>query len=190
VLNVHQVSISGLKEAVKLVPGPTGIIPTTLLDKRGFSSDRITVDVSSGEDPDDFPAFSEQITVPAQPLLTRLGDHEPADLSKNLKIGIALTRAEPLVVEWEPAGSDFVEIIIKPNDGRSTDFKLRCVTYDDGCLEIPIEAVAQLSYDEAVNFRFRIEHHYYKLLEIREGNQLKAIVQTDVDSVLEGIVLP
>jgi hypothetical protein len=190
-LSVTSVTFLGLSGGtLVLEPDEFGSLPTELLPQSGFEGAEVSISVAADGAPDSFPGFSDVIPSPAMPVLTRLGDHAPVYLTEAPSLGIVVERTEPLEVNWEPSGADYVEIKIIPGAGSETPFaKLRCITFDDGCLEIPAAALTHLAQDAATNFRFRIEHHFFGLNSVREGDQVVAATQIDSSASLEGIVL-
>ncbi|RLB54047.1 MAG: hypothetical protein DRI34_12555, partial [Deltaproteobacteria bacterium] len=138
-----------------------------------------------------FPAFSESLPTPEPVVITRLGDRDNPDMSQGPSIGIDITRTEPLEVHWQAGNGDYFEVKIIPGAGSNTKYmKLRCVTFDDGCLSIPPEALAALVPDQASNFQFKAERHNFALHSIRDNSgQVQAAALLDVNSVLEATVL-
>ncbi len=190
-LKVERVTFGGLAGGeVVLEPNEFDHLPTDNRPGRGFEAETVSIEVLSENGESDFPAFSEQIAAPAQPVVTGLDDMEPVDLAAAPSIGIDVNRVEDMKVRWEPAGSDYVEVKIIPGAGASAPYgKMRCITFDDGCLEVPAAALAHLALDEATNFRFRIEHHNFVLHSIKEDGQTKAAALIDTSSSIEAIVL-
>ena len=190
-LAVTSVSFLGLSGGtLVLEPDEFGALPADLLPQSGFEGAEVSITVAADGAPDSFPGFSDVIPSPAMPVLTRIGSHSPVNLTEAPSLGIVVERVDPLEVSWEPSGADYVEIKIIPGSGSETPYaKLRCITFDDGCLEIPAAALTHLAQDAATNFRFRIEHHFFKLNSVWDGDQLQAATQIDTSASLEGIVL-
>jgi hypothetical protein len=190
-LGIEQVTFRGLVGGdLILAPDEFDHIPTELLARRGFDAATIGIEVASAEGPADFPALTAEIAAPQMPILLSIGDVAPVDLALAPQIGISSSRIEPLEVHWEPSGAEYVEIKILPGAGSATPYaKLRCITFDDGCLEIPAAALSHLALDEATNFQFRIEHHFFVLHAIKQGDQTKAAALIDTSAALEGTVL-
>ncbi|MBW2703492.1 MAG: hypothetical protein JRF33_21960 [Deltaproteobacteria bacterium] len=190
-LGIESVTFSGLIEPVVLSQVESGQIPPDLLPQRGFAGTEVGVDVASAGGADDFPAFSETLPAPLMPAPGRVGDTDWGDLMavQDPSIGITVDRAYPLVVEWEPADGDVIEVKIIPNAGSSTDYmKLRCITFDDGCLEIPAGAIGHLALDDATNFKLRIERHNYVVHPIRDGDTVEAAAIIGLSASMETIV--
>lgn len=192
-LHVDKTTFGGLTQAVVLEPDEFEHIPTQVIAQRGYEAEQVSIDVSStGTLADgDFPAFSENISAPAQPVLLRIGDVEPVDLASSPSIGITTDRIDHMLVQWEPSGADYVEVKILPGAGSETPYaKLRCITFDDGCLEIPAGALAHLALDMATNFQFRIENHFFVIHPIADDNgKTEASALIDTSSTLGGTVL-
>jgi hypothetical protein len=191
-LDVDSVTFGGLAggDLVLQPEGTGGTIPPEVLPNRAFEQEALTIDVASGSDERDYPAFAETVSVPDIPVLTRLGEHKDPDLTNMLSIGINSTGEEPLLVRWIPAGADYVEFQISPGAGSDTrHMKLRCTTYDDGCLEVPVEALHHLSLDKATNFQLKIERYNFVVHSIREGDAVRAAAMISAGSVYEGTVL-
>jgi hypothetical protein len=190
-LPIDQVTFAGLQGGdLVMTPDETsGRIPTEVLSGRAFTTDSVDIDVLSSGSEDDFPAFNESIKVPDFPELTGLGEHKDPDLASGPSIGIIDQREDPLMVRWKAGDGDYIEFKIIPGAGSETKhMKLRCVTFDDGCLEVPAEALINLSYDLATNFQVKIERHNFVIHTIEEGDVLKAAAMIDAASVYEGTV--
>lgn len=192
-LQVQSATFGGLSQDVVLEPDEFGHMPTQALPQRGYQSDQVSIDVKSTGTIEDgsFPAFSETIPAPAQPILLSIGDLDPVDLAASPSIGIKPDRIDHMLVKWEPTGADYVEIKILPGAGSETPYaKLRCITFDDGCLEIPAGALAHLALDMATNFKFRIENHFFVIHPI-DGDDGKTMASAliDTSSALSGTVL-
>lgn len=190
-LHVDRATFGGLAGGeVVLEPNANEHLPTDLLPQRGFDAATVTIEIESPGGQGDFPAFSDEIPAPAQPVLLAIGDLTDPDLAAGPSLGIATDRTDHMRVKWEPAGSDYVEIKLLPGAGSATPWgKLRCITFDDGCLEIPAAALSQLAMDEAVNFDFRIEHHFFVIHPIGQGAQPEASALIDTSSTLQGTVV-
>ncbi len=192
-LHVDKATFGGLSQEVVLEPDEFEHIPTQVLTQRGYASDEVSIDVqSTGTLADgDFPAFTETIQAPAQPVLLRIGDLELVDLASSPSIGIKADRIDHMLVQWEPSGADYVEVKILPGAGSETPYaKLRCITFDDGCLEIPAGALAHLALDMATNFQFRIENHFFVIHPITDDSgKTEASALIDTSSTLGGTVL-
>ncbi len=192
-LHIQSATFGGLSQQVVLEPDEFEHIPTQVIPQRGYDSDQVSIDVSSSGTLEDgnFPAFSDTIPAPTLPVLLRIGDVEPVDLTTSPSIGITADRIEHMLVQWEPSGADYVEIKIIPGAGSETPYaKLRCITFDDGCLEIPAGALAHLALDMATNFQFRIENHFFVIHPIMdEDGKTKASALIDTSSTLAGTVL-
>lgn len=190
-LHVEQVVFRGLAggELVMTPDADSGRIPTEVLGGRAFEADTVSVEVSSGGGERDFPAFNEELPAPEFPVLDRVGDARGIDLAAGASVGIHAQRDKPFVVTWEPGDGDFVEFKIMPGAGSQTrHMKLRCITYDDGGLEVPNEAISHMSLDQATNFQVKIERHNFVLYTDEEGDVIRAAAQFDVNSALEGTV--
>ncbi len=190
-LQVEKMIFSGLSGGgLELYPSSVGRFQD-ILPGRVFEQPRLTVQAVSPPYQDrSFPAFIEKIQAPDAPVVTRLNNVQDPNLAVSFSMGIGLERAESLIVEWKPGDADYMEIKIIPGAGSKTPFaKLRCITYDDGGLEIPVEAINYLALDEATNFRFKLERHYFVEHPIMENDTLKAMALLDAGSVLESTVL-
>jgi hypothetical protein len=191
-LHVDRVTFQGLAGGNReLVPNEgENDLPPMILDGRAFLDPNVNIEIVAEQGERQFPAFSDSLAAPAAPKLRAIGQLESPDLSAGPSIGINAYRDEPLRVEWVPAGGDVIEIKLIPGSGTKTDYmKLRCITFDDGCLEIPAEAIHYLALDECTNFRFRLERHNMKIREVKEGEELKAAAVLDLSSELEATVL-
>jgi hypothetical protein len=191
-LGVDKVTIGGLVGGdLEMLPsGDPPVIGTQVLPGRAFEADTITFEVESANGDSDFPAFTDSLATPDPIVLTQLGDRSDPDLGLGPSIGITIDRTEPLRVEWVPGNGDYFEFKIYPGSGSDTEYvKLRCLTYDDGCLSVPAEALVYLVPDLATNFQLKVERHNFALHSIKEGDQTKAAAILDVNSVLEGTVL-
>jgi len=190
-LGVEQVVFRGLAGGdLTLAPDAFGHIDTELLAGRGFLAPEVAIEVTSGAGETDFPALSEIIPAPEAPQLEGLDGQPGEGLASGLSLGIDVNRAAPLRVTWRAEGADYVEVKIMPGAGSATPYaKLRCVTFDDGCLEIPGAALGHLALDSATNFRFRLERHNFVLHSVQEGGAVKAAALIDVSSSVEGVVL-
>jgi len=188
-LAVTRVGFSGLAGGeVVLEPDEFGDLSSELLPERGFTDEQVAISVESPDGEADFPAFDDAIQPAPQPVLLAI-DRKAVDLKDGPSIGISGDRTEDMSVQWEPAGSDYVEVKIIPGSGSATPWgKLRCITTDDGCLTIPAQLVAYLAADTATNFDFRIEHHFFVLHSIREGELTKAAATIESSSSLVGTV--
>lgn len=189
-MGVDQVTIGGLAggDLVMTPDAGTGRIPPEILPERAFTSDSVTIDVTSPGGALDFPAFSEELRAPDQVVITRLGPHKDPDLTAGLSLDITLERNEPLRVQWKAGNGDYVEVKLIPNNSPTDWQKLRCITYDDGCLEIPAPAIRHLALDEATNFQVKVERHIQKLHVIKDGDVTQAIALLDASSWLGGLV--
>jgi hypothetical protein len=188
-MGVTQVTIGGLAGGDLVMTPDPDRIPPEILSGRAFTGDSVTIDVTSPGGALDFPAFSEELDAPDQVVIKRLGPHKNPDLSAGLSLDITLERTEPLRVEWEAGNGDYVEFKLIPGSGSSTAWqKLRCITYDDGCLEVPAAAINHLALDEATNFDIKVERHNQKLHVIKDGDVTQAIALLDASSWLGGLV--
>jgi hypothetical protein len=191
-LGLEQVVFSGLSGGdVTLQPDPLheNAIPTKLLDQRGFLAANVSIQVASANGERDFPSFSDQVRTPSFPKLNQAGDAVVSDLSSGPSLGITINRGQPFPVEWESGAGDYVEIKLIPGTGTSSEWvKLRCITFDDGCLEIPFEAITYLAQDTCTNFKLRLERHNLQVHRVTEGDQLKGVAVIDVSAELEGVV--
>lgn len=188
-MGIDQVTIGGLTGGdLVMTPDPDRIQPE-ILNGRAFESDTVTFDVTSPGGALDFPAFSEELEAPDQVVIKRLGPHKDPDLVAGPSLDITLERTEPLRVEWEAGNGDYFEVKLIPGAGSSTAWqKLRCITFDDGCLEIPAPAINHLALDEATNFQIKVERHNQKMHVIKDGDVTQAIAILDASSWLGGIV--
>ena len=190
-MGVDQATIGGLAggDLVMTPDQGTGRIPPEILPGRAFESDTVTINVTSPGGALDFPAFSDELDVPDQVVIKRLGKHKDPDIVSGPSLDITLERSEPLQVVWEAGNGDYFEVKLIPGAGSPTAWqKLRCITYDDGCLEIPAEAINHLARDEATNFNIKVERHNQKMHVIKDGDVTQAIALLDVSSWLGGIV--
>jgi hypothetical protein len=192
-LQVQQVVFSGLAVEgglVTLTPDEFRHISPVILPDRAYGVASVDIEVTSGTGAEDFPAFSESLPAPEPPVLEGL-DGQPGELiATGPSIGIDVNRADPLRVTWQPGSGDYVEVKIIPGAGSATPYaKLRCITFDDGCLEIPGAALGQMALDSATNFRFRLERHNFRLHSESEGGVVKAATLIDLGSTVEGVVL-
>lgn len=190
-LTVGQVAFAGLQGAdVTLDPDPaTHEFPTQVVMGRAFSEGMLSVDVASGAGATDFPAFQEEIAAPDAPQLTQLGSYKNPDLAQPLSLGILVEREDPLVVKWKPGDGQRIEVVMIPGAGSSTQYqKLRCITFDDGCLEIPSSAIGNLALDDATNFRLLVERHNTVPVLFKDGDMVTAVAVLDVCSLVDGVV--
>ncbi len=190
-LTVEQVAFSGLQGAdVTLDPDAvTHEFPTQVVAGRSFSDGELSVEVTSGTGATDFPAFSEEIVAPDAPELTLLGSHKDPDLAQGLSLGILVERVDPLRVKWKPGNGQRIEVILIPGAGSSTQFqKLRCITFDDGCLDIPSPAIGNMALDDATNFRLVVERHNSVPVLFKDGDLVTAVALIDACSLVEGVV--
>lgn len=191
-LNVTQVTVGGLAGG-DLVLEPAGDPPKIspeLIDGRAFAGEAVSFTIESGAGATDFPAFSEELPAPDPVVITRLGDRENPDMSQGPSINISIDRIDPLEVRWKPGGGDYFEFKIVPGSGTDTKYvKLRCITYDDGCLSVPADALVYLVPDKATNFQLKAERHNFVLHPIKDGDLTQAAALIDVSSTLEATVL-
>ncbi|MBW1810826.1 MAG: hypothetical protein JRJ87_21725 [Deltaproteobacteria bacterium] len=191
-LGVNMVTFEGLVggQLDLMASGDPPKIDPRLYPGSAFLEDSITISVASSDGLTDFPSFTELIAAPEMPVVTQLGDKINPDMGSGPSIGISIDRIEPLVVKWEAGAGDYIDVKIIPGSGSDTKhLKVRCVTYDDGCLEIPAAAIQYLVPDLATNFQFKIERHNFVLHSIKDGDATKAAALIDVSSILEGTVL-
>lgn len=188
-LGLTRVTFSGLAGGdVVLEPNEFDQIPPELLPQRGFEAAQVAISVESPEGDMDFPAFDEEIAAAPQPELLAV-DKQAVDLAQGPELGITSDRIEDMRIEWRPNGSDYVEIVLVPGTGSETPWgKLRCITFDDGCLTIPADLIAYLAADTASNFDLRLEHHNFVLHSIEEGGEIKAAALIDASSSLVGTI--
>lgn len=188
-LGVTQVTFSGLAGGdVVLVPDEFDHIPTELLPQRGFDAEQVSISVESPEGDADFPAFEEVVAAAPQPVLLAI-DKQAVDLALGPSLGITADRVKDMRIEWQPNGSDYVEFKLIPGTGSETPWgKLRCITFDDGCLVIPADLIAYLASDTASNFDLRLEHHNFVLHSVKQGDVTKAAALIDSSSSLAGTV--
>lgn len=188
-MGVDQVTIGGLAGGdLVMTPDPERI-PPEILPGRAFEGGTVTIDVTSAGGALDFPAFSDELDVPEQVVIKRLGKHKNPDIVSGPSLDITLERSEPLQVVWEAGNGDYFEVKLIPGAGSPTAWqKLRCITFDDGCLEIPAEAINHLARDEATNFNIKVERHSQKMHVIKDGDVTQAIALLDASSWLGGIV--
>jgi hypothetical protein len=187
-MGVEQVTIGGLAGGDLVMTPDPDRIPPEILPERAFAGDTVTIDVTSAGGALDFPAFSEELDVPDQVVIRRLGKHKDPDLVSGLSLDITLERTEPLRVEWEAGNGDYFEFKLIPNNSPTGWQKLRCITFDDGCLEVPAAAINHLALDEATNFKIKVERHNQKLHVIKDGDVTLAIALLDASSWLGGLV--
>jgi len=188
-MGVTQVTIGGLEGGDLVMTPDPDRIPPEILSGRAFTGDSVTIDVTSPGGALDFPAFSDELDAPDQVVVKRLGPYKDPDLTAGLSLEITLERTEPLRVEWEAGNGDYFEFKLIPGSGSSTAWeKLRCITYDDGCLEVPAAAINHLALDEATNFEVKVERHIQKLRVIKDGDVTQAIALLDASSWLGGLV--
>jgi hypothetical protein len=156
---------------------------------RAFSEGELSVNVASGTGATDFPAFQEEIAVPDAPQLTRLDTYKNPDLAQPLSLGILVEREDPLVVKWKPGDGQRIEVIMIPGAGSSTQYqKLRCITFDDGCLEIPSLAISNMALDDATNFRLLVERHNTVPILFEDGGVITSVAVIDICSLVDGVV--
>jgi len=188
-MGVTEVTIGGLEGGDLVMTPDPDRIPPEILSGRAFTGDNVTIDVTSPGGALDFPAFSEELKAPDQVVIKRLGPHKDPDLAAGLSLDITVERTESLRVEWEAGNGDYFEFKLIPGSGSSTAWqKLRCITYDDGCLEVPAAALNHLALDEATNFDIKVERHMQKLHVIKDGDVTQAIALLDASSWLGGLV--
>jgi hypothetical protein len=191
-LQVTRVVIEGLQGGT-LNMEPAGNPPkiaTQVISGRAFTEAEVVFKVESSGDSGFFPPLQAELPPPQVPVLTKLGEFKNPDLKKGLQLGITADRATPLEVKWEPGQGKYLEVKLVPGRGSETPWaKLRCITFDDGCLHIPPEAIAFLVQDKASDFQFKIERHNFVLHSVREGDKVKAAALIDVNSALEATVL-
>jgi hypothetical protein len=195
-LRVEKVAFTGITwsggGAAELVPDADKKfrLPPKVLPARAYSGPEVGIQVfESGSGEMDYPAFSESLRVPEAPSLTRLDRHDGEALASGPSLDIQEHRTDPLTISWRAGNGDYVEVLLSPGSGSDTPWKkLRCITFDDGCLEIPAEGIAMLARDTATNFNLKIERHTFKLVQIREGSTLKAAGLLDLSSELQGVV--
>ncbi len=191
-LNVTKVTVGGLLGGdLDLVPeGDPPKINPELIDGRAFSGGQVSFSVESEDGATDFPAFTDELPAPAPVVITRLGDRDNPDMSQGPSINISIDRIDPLEVRWEPGGGDYFEFKIVPGSGSDTKhIKLRCITFDDGCLSVPADALVYLVPDKATNFQLKAERHNFVLHPIKQGDVTQAAALIDVSSTLEATVL-
>jgi hypothetical protein len=190
-LEVTSVTLQGLAGGdLVMEPDAYGRLAPVTLPGRAFVAPRVDIAVASGAGPEDFPAFSASLPAPVAPVVRRLGDLSPVDLASAPSLGISSQQGYDVELEWEPGGGDYVEVLLVPGAGSSTPYgKLRCITFDDGCLAIPYSALNHLALDAATNFRLRIERHQFRLHSERDGDQVRAAALVDLSSSLEAVVL-
>ena len=184
-------SIPAVISGEALAPDPDiGRIPPEVLPGRAFAAESISIEVESPSGDTDFPAFTDSIPAPEFPVLTRIGDLKDPDLAAAPSVGIDEYRADSLRVEWEAGDGDYFEFLIIPGAGSETrHMKLRCITFDDGCLEVPVEALRHLALDLATNFQLKVERHNFVLHSVKDGDATRAAALIDASSALEGTVL-
>jgi hypothetical protein len=188
-MGVDQVTIGGLAGGDLVMTPDPDRIPPEILNGRAFTGDTVTIDVTSPGGALDFPAFSAELDAPDQVVIKRLGPHKDPDITTGVSLDITLERTEPLRVVWEAGNGDYFEFKLIPGAGSSTAWqKLRCITYDDGCLEVPAAAINHLALDEATNFDIKVERHNQKLHVIKDGDVTHAIALLDASSWLGGVV--
>jgi hypothetical protein len=188
-MGVTQVTIGGLTGGDLVMTPDPDRIPPEILAGRAFTGDSVTIDVTSPGGALDFPAFSEELVAPDEVVITRLGSHKDPDLAAGVSLDITLERTEPLKVQWEAGNGDYFEFKLIPGAGSPTAWqKLRCITFDDGCLEVPAAAINHLALDEATNFNIKVERHIQKLHVIKDGDVTQAIALLDASSWLGGLV--
>ncbi len=191
-LDVTRVTVGGLSGG-DLVLEPEGDPPkisTQLIDGRAFAGGPVSFSVESGDGATDFPAFTDELPAPDPVVITRLGDREHPDLSQGPSVNISIDRIDPLEVRWKPGNGDYFEFKIVPGSGTDTKYvKLRCITYDDGCLSVPADALVYLVPDEATNFQLKAERHNSVFHSVMDGDVTKAVVKIDVSSTIEATVL-
>jgi len=191
-LGVNKVTFGGLVggQLELTASGDPPTIAPQIYPGSAFLEDSITISVASDDGLTDFPSFADQIAAPEMPVVTQLGDKSNPDMGSGPSIDISIDRTEPLVVKWEAGAGDYIEVKIIPGSGSDTKhLKVRCITFDDGCLEIPAAAIQYLVPDLATNFQFMIERHNFVLHSIKDGDATKAAAKIDASSILEGTVL-
>jgi len=191
-LQVTRVVIEGLQGGpLNMEPaGDPPKIATQVITGRAFTASGVVFKVESTDGANYFPPLQAELPPPEAPVLTQLGEFTNPDLTKGLKLGITADRTDPLQVKWQPGNGNYIEVKLIPGRGSETPWaKLRCITFDDGCLHIPAEAVAFMVQDKASDFQFKIERHNFLLHSVREGDKVKAAALIDVNSALEATVL-
>ncbi|GEM_PF-2003060 len=190
-MRVDSVAMQGLVGGtLTMLPDQSNEIPPIILPSRGFTSGSLEIEVASGAEAGDFPALVESIVAPEFPVLESLGDMSPVDLATAPSIGVAVDRDDPLTLTWTAGESDFIEIQIIPGAGSATPYrKLQCITFDDGCLEIPGAALGLLAQDAVSTFRFRITRHNYMLHLDQAGATVRSATLIETSSSEEGVVL-
>ncbi|NMB75362.1 MAG: hypothetical protein GYA21_09545 [Myxococcales bacterium] len=194
-LRVERVAFTGITwtgGAAELVPDPDKKyrLPPKVLPLRAYAGTEVGIQVfASGSGEQDYPAFAETLRVPEAPTLTHLDQHSGEALADGPSLGIDEHRTEALTVSWKKGNGDYVEVLLSPGSGSDTPWKkLRCITFDDGCLEIPAEGIALLARDTATNFNFKIERHSFKLVQLLDGTVLRAVGLLDLSAELQGVV--
>jgi hypothetical protein len=185
-LDVNKVIVKGLQGGDQTI---TANDEDLKLTDRAFTGSQVSFEVESNDGAGDFPSFSDQIDAPVFPKLLRLGDLKSPDLSTAPSLGITIQRVDSLIVEWEASNSDYFEFVLVPHsDTGIGDGKLRCIAYDDGYLEVPLDAITVLAQETYPNFQLFIKRHNFKAHMIPNADTPKAAALIDVRSVLEAIV--
>lgn len=110
----------------------------------------ITVDVTSSDDEEMFPAFKESVSAPAA-----LENYSAA-----------VTDNGTLMVEWTSGESSYLEVILRSivDDDDTVENRVRCYFLaDDGCFEVPYSAMAWLISGGANRIKVRMERHTSKI---------------------------
>jgi hypothetical protein len=190
-LGSERFTVEGLRGGdVIMMPDADGRYSVEVMNGRVFTTTPVSFELLSGPGDRDFPGFTVELPTPVPPVLLKAGDAENPDLAAGPSVGITHAPQGPFVVEWEAQGTEYVDFQIVPGAGSTTPYaKLRCVTHDDGCLEIPPEAIQQLALDAATSFQLKLTRYSFTIEEIREGDTLKAVVLVSLGSTLEGTVL-
>lgn len=189
-LKVTKVSVAGLSEPVLLTPDVNNKINPQSLPGRALTTAAVNIKVDSDTNANDFPAFAMSLDSPEIPVLTRVGDLPSPDLSSSPSLGIRSDREKPLVLEWKPGNGHYVEIVILPGTGTSSAWaKVRCITHDDGCFEIPAQGLRSLSQDTATNFEFSFMRHLSDVVTFLVDGRAKAVANAKVSSVLRATVV-
>ena len=188
-LYANSVTINGLQtDNLTLTKNGNGTFSPEFLDGRAYTNSPVSFIVESDNGDSDFPSFTDQVAPLDFPILTRVGDLKSLDLSSSPSLGISVDRLDPLSIQWESSDATYVEFILSPGAGTETKWiYLRCIAFDDGCLEVPAEALNYLAPDKCTNFNFTFARHNFKYQQVGADNK-KAVVLIDSSSALKAIV--
>ncbi|NOZ86991.1 MAG: hypothetical protein GXP49_12155 [Deltaproteobacteria bacterium] len=190
-LEVNSVSFKGLKGGeVKLEPKENGNIEPRLINELAFQDgNKIEIQVDSSEGQWSYPAFSMEMDVPEDVVMTRFDKITNPVLEESPSLNLAVDREDPLWISWVPGNGDYMVFTLTPKAGTETPYgKLRCVTFDDGCLRVPAEALDHLALDKATNFKMKLDRHLNRIWSKKTGGTTDAAALVDLSFSLEAVV--